>query len=386
MKILIVHQYFKTPQEGSGIRTWYLARAMMNAGHHVEVLTAHNDLEKKLNLEGIVVHNQRIPYRNEFGFLRRLWSFYLFVLRSKGFLKKQHDFDLLYVLTTPLSTGLIALAGKEKYGIPYVFEVGDLWPLAPIQLGLVPFKWLQKRLYRFEEVVYRQAKKLIALSPAMKEVMEGALERKHSVEVIPNMSDCEFFNPSMNYPSSFDAANPFVISYCGAIGRANHLEYLIDLAAMIDLKKLPIQILIMGEGAMKKKLLKVSKDLKCVEWIGHGGKEQVRHTLNKSHAVYISYASFPVLETGSPNKLFDGLAAGKLIILNFGGWIKDIVERYECGFDYHPQYPESCLEKLGPIIRNPEILGKYQERARNLAEEQFEVSLLCAKAIRFIES
>ena len=386
MKILIVHQYFKTPDEGSGIRTWYLAKAMVAAGHQVEVLTGHNQLQETIEVEGIQIHYQRIPYENRFGFLRRLWSFFLFVQVGKRFLKKRHDFGLLYVLTTPLSTGLIALHGKKKYGIPYVFEVGDLWPMAPVQMGMVPSHWLQHKLYHFEEKVYKSAKHLVALSPEIAKAMEYSVDYKQSVSVIPNMSDCEFFMPSADLPTQFDQENPFVINYCGAIGRANHLEYLLDLARLIDEKTLPIQIQIMGEGAAKERLQAASTTLKCVKWVKPGGKMEVRDVLSRSQAVYISYASYPVLETGSPNKLFDGLAAGMLIILNFGGWMKQLIEEHECGIAYDPKRPECCVELLSPFLQSPFLLSEYQKHARKLAEDQFEVGKLTARAVQLIES
>jgi hypothetical protein len=48
--------------------------------------------------------------------------------------------------------------------------------------------------------------------------------------------------------------------------------------------------------------------------------------------VLISFCDFPALEAGSPNKFFDGLAAGKIIITNYKSWISDLIIEHNCGF------------------------------------------------------
>ena len=53
--------------------------------------------------------------------------------------------------------------------------------------------------------------------------------------------------------------------------------------------------------------------------------------MNVTDATFICYKPVPILETGSPNKYFDGLARGKLILVNFGGWIKEEIEAKRCG-------------------------------------------------------
>lgn len=96
-------------------------------------------------------------------------------------------------------------------------------------------------------------------------------------------------------------------------------------------------------------------------------------------ASYVSYADYPSLWTGSPNKFFDGIAAGKLIILNFEGWIKDIVEEYGCGLYYDQHKPEEFWKKLEPYLNNSELLQKAQINSRRLALESFSKKELVSK-------
>lgn len=386
MKVLLIHQYFKKPEEGSGIRTWHIAHRLAEVGHEVEVLSGHNELSGPQKIGPFKVHYFKVAYDNEFGFLRRIWSFLLFVFKCRQYIRRHHDYDLSYILSTPLTTGLIGLFAKKKYGLPYCFEVGDLWPMAPIQMGVIKSEIVKERLYQMEEKIYQNASELIALSTGIKEVMDYVVDYKKPVHTIPNMSECDFFYPVNDFPTEFSHIEPFVIGYQGAIGRANHLEYLLDLAQKLEKEQLPAKVRIMGEGSEKERLRRLSNGQKNVEWVNPGGKSEVKNELDLCHAVYISYARYQVLETGSPNKFFDGLAAGKLIICNFNGWIKELIERKECGFSYQPNQPENCASLLIPFLRSPALLRSYQENSRNLAEDEFNVSLLTDKVVEIVSN
>ena len=45
MRILYLHQYFRTPEEGGALRSYYLSQALVQAGHTVELITAFNGTE-----------------------------------------------------------------------------------------------------------------------------------------------------------------------------------------------------------------------------------------------------------------------------------------------------------------------------------------------------
>ena len=85
MKILYVHQYFKTPQEGGSIRSYYLAKGLVDAGHQVTMITTHNETYEVRNVDGIQVHYLPVNYDNKLGFFRRLFAFWKFVRLAKPY-------------------------------------------------------------------------------------------------------------------------------------------------------------------------------------------------------------------------------------------------------------------------------------------------------------
>lgn len=42
MKLIYIHQYFKTPEEGGAVRSYHLAKGLVEAGIQVELITSGN--------------------------------------------------------------------------------------------------------------------------------------------------------------------------------------------------------------------------------------------------------------------------------------------------------------------------------------------------------
>lgn len=384
MKILYVHQYFKTPEEGGSIRSYYLAKGLVDAGHEVVMVTGHNAKKGIEHVDGIEVHYLPIAYDNGFGFLRRIWAFLKFVRKAKLVVESIEKVDLAYVMTTPLTTGFIALHMKKKFGVPYYFEVGDLWPEAPVKLGVIKNQLLKNWLYGLEKKFYFEADKVIALSPAIRNYIEK-VSPNTKVHVIPNMADCGFFDAEMKV-GDFSNKHTFQVTYCGAIGKANQLEFLLDAAVSSKKEGLPVHFNILGAGSEFKRLKRQYRKLWNVTFHAHRSKEGVKELLNSSDAVYVSFKDVKVLNTGSPNKFFDSLAAGKLTIINFEGWLKNLIERNKCGFYHDPRSPEDFVRKLSLFLKDKELLQTYQKNGRKLAELYYDKEIQITKLLKILNN
>jgi glycosyltransferase involved in cell wall biosynthesis len=286
-----------------------------------------------------------------------------------------------------LTIGLTALQLKKKKNIPYYFEVRDLWPEAPIQMGAIRNPFLKKYLYSLERKIYRNAQEIIALSPGMRDGIEKIVPEK-PVYILPNISDCDYFYPETKdrkLEEKYQVKNKFVISYFGAIGKVNQLEYMIEAIKACQEKALhDIHFLIAGKGAESEKIRSLIQkyQLKNVSFLGFLNKEGVKELLNVTDATYISFAEKPILETNSPNKFFDAIAAGKLCIVNSHGWIREMIELKECGLYSDPNDANDFIEKISPYVRDRSRLLLAQANARKLAENYFSRELQTEKFCR----
>ncbi len=391
MKIIYIHQYFKTYEEGGSSRSYYLARSLVEAGHEVEMITSYNGSQyKKQLIDGISVHYLPVFYKNGFGFWRRMLAFSHFIWQAYRCAMAVPGADLCYATSTPLTVGIIALLLKKRRHLPFYFEVRDLWPLAPVELGFIRNRFVKKKLFALEASIYREATKIIALSPAMAQYVAARCERR-KVHVIPNMADCDFFRKEKKQDSllqKFDITTQIVVTYFGAVGQVNRVDHLLEVARFAQQSGLHnIVFMIAGEGKMRHALQQktIRYRLRNTHFLGHLTKHEVRDLLNVTDAVYISFDEHPVLETSSPNKFFDALSAGKLCIVNTNGWIRELVELEGCGFYADPKEPAQFINQLFPYLTNKTLLEQVQHRARMLAENHFARKLLTKQFVRLFE-
>ena len=389
MKILYVHQYFKTPEEGGANRSYYMAKAMVEAGHEVVMLTSHNEpkLSEKM-VDGISVVYLPVNYSNFFDTKERILSFLKFVQQAKKWLRKNHAFDKCIATSTPLTVGSISLWLKKRFNIPYVFEVRDLWPEAPIQMGVFKNPLVKRGLRNYERKIYENADAIIALSPGMRKHIQKVVPDK-TIALIPNVADCHFFKPSEkkseNLELHYGVKNKFVVSYFGAIGPVNDLMSLVRSAEFcLDL---PLRFLIMGEGRNLSGIKQYVKErnISNVFFVPYGTKEDVRKLMDITDACYVSFLHKPVLRTNSPNKFFDAIASGKMIITNIQGWIRGLVEEKHFGIYADSDIPVELREKLLPFIESKELLLRYQKNAREAAENYFNREQLSAQFLATVE-
>lgn len=390
MRVIYIHQYFRTPNEGGAVRSYHLAKGMVEAGIEVEMITSGNQKGYDQRwINGIKVHYLPIAYDQKFGFFKRSMAFYEFSVQAKRLLKKLNRPDLLYITSTPLTTGWIGLWAKRKMAIPYIFEVRDLWPQAPIEVGALKNRFLIKYFRQLEKRIYTHALKLVALSPGIASHLR-LVSPKSEVFLIPNFSDIQLFKPEKKDVSilkKYNLSNVLTIAYTGALGQVNAVEELLDLAKYAQFKEKNWQFLIMGTGSLEIALKKTaeSNGLKNVKFIPFGSKEKVKEILSVSDFAWISFAHLPVLKTNSPNKFFDAIAAGKAILVNHKGWVYQLSKENKLGVSFLPGKLETSFSKLENLENNQELLLQMKRNSRNLAEQYFSKKLAVSKVLQVID-
>ncbi len=377
MKILLLHQYFKTPREGGGIRSYHIAKAMVSAGHHVTIITSSNEKARSVLIEGIEVVYLRVPYRNHFSFLKRLWAFWAFYRKALSKSQSYSEVDLVYAISTPLSVGWLGKKVSRRRKARFFFEVGDLWPEVPIQMGIIKNSVLKKWLYHIEQQVYRSADLVVALSSGMVDYIQKNGARK--VVVVPNMADVSFFSDMKERTGTSCA---FKVGYFGTIGLANHLQYLLDIAELSQEEGLDLAYIIVGDGAQKQAIRKevALRKLENTTLLPWQDMEGVKRLMEQCDAVYISFQNVPILHSGSPNKLFDGLAAGKIIVSNLGGWSKAVIEDNEAGICYDPTHPREFITKIQLLLSDKSRVSQLKVSALRLASS-FDIVRLTQKVL-----
>lgn len=363
---------------------------MAGAGHEVHMITSHNkNIKTERDLGDIHVYYLPVEYRSNFGFYRRIFAFLTFSWQAYIQGKKLGKPDLIYVTSTPLTVGITALLLRKHYRCPYVFEVRDLWPEVPIQMNIIRHPWINSVARYLEKKTYEKAEAIVALSPGIERYIRNVSPHKR-VHLCPNMSECDFFGSNQEnvekIRKSYRLDGKFVIGYFGAIGRSNALGYFLEVARIASREGRNMAFFIIGEGPEKPELMKVceSLQLKDLHFVDHLNKADLRKFLAVIDAAYISFVHLPVFQLNSPNKFFDALASGKMIISNTEGWIRELIETNQCGFYYDPQDTGSFFRKLDSVLQDPEKLVYMKKNARLLAESRFDSKKLIKGLFSFL--
>lgn len=397
MKILYLHQYFKSLDEPGGHRSYFLAQKLIEKGHKVIVVTSNSDHRdwdfiKKKEVDGIEVIYIRSTYSNYMGNLKRIMSFLKFMFASTIVSLRIKGIDLVFATSTPLTIGIPVLIMKWIKQKRYVFEVRDLWPDAPISVGAISSNVIIKFLYLLEKIVYDNSEHIIALSPGMLSGITGKGVLDEKVSLIPNMSNLEYFYPrkkDKTLAKIFDIdLSKFNIIHFGTIGLANGLETILETAKICENNCIKdVDFTFLGYGKQEPILKRICEknNLSNVKFLGNQLLKTVSEIVNLCDCSIVSFMKLDILKTNSPNKLFDSLSAGKPIIVNSNGWTKDLVENYGCGYYTDPDRPIELYQKIIEMKDNKGMTKQLGKNARKLAESKFDKNKLGAGFVLLLE-
>lgn len=323
---------------------------------------------------------------NMFAFVWRLWR----VARE---LVQEVKPDVVIASSTyPLDVypahRIASLAGAKL-----IFEVHDLWPLSPIELGGIsryhPFMLL---LQHAEDYAYRKADKVVSMLPKAKDHMlsRGMLPKKFVH--IPNGIDvAEWVGEKQALPEAHQMTlaglkqrGLFLVGYAGAHGVANALNTLLVAAGLLH--DVPVCFVLVGHGPEREGLISQVKErgLENVVFLSAVSKPSIPNLLGQFDALYIGLQSQSLFRFGiSPNKLMDYMMVGKPIIQAIAAG-NDPVCDAGCGYTIPPERPEAIAEAVRKLMTLPKeeriALG---EHGRLYVQEHHDYRVL---ARQFIEA
>jgi glycosyltransferase involved in cell wall biosynthesis len=386
MRILYLHQFFITREGVGGTRSYEFARRFAARGHAVRMVTAGGGSR---TVEGVEVVGVRGAYSDylsatAMSYPRRMVAFARFTLTAAAAAALRGPRpDVVYASSPPLTIGLPGLLAAARWRAPLVFEVRDLWPEAPIQMGALRNPLLRQAARWLERLVYRRSARIIALSPGIRDGVVAAGAADDRLAVVPNASDLELFSPSLDGRAEREhlgLGDGLVCSYFGAMGEANDLDQLIDAAALVE----DVEFVLLGDGKRRPELeARAPANVRFLDPVPD--KRSVARLAAASDACLTLFKDVPVLATNSPNKLFDTFAAGRAAIVNMPGWMRELVEGNEAGLFVRPGDARDLAEKVAWLRDNPRDAERLGRNGRALAEREFDRNTLSVRALAVLE-
>ncbi len=274
----------------------------------------------------------------------------------------------------------------KRMGARLIFEVHDLWPLSPMELGGFsrrhPFIVVMQRAENF---AYRVSGKVVSILPKTKDHMVDHGLSPDRFEHIANGVDPDSDNGEDAPPSCIDEIErlrrqgKFVVVYAGAFGLANCLATLLEVAERLKDKK--IAFVLAGQGPEEADLRRRAERMDLeVHFVGYIQKPQIRSLLLGADACYIGFKRQSLYRFGvCTNKVLDYMMAGKPVIQAIEVE-NDIVSESGCGICVAPDDPGMIASAILSLARMPH--GERQEmgcRGREYVMKHHDYRVLAQK-------
>jgi len=393
MKILYFYQYYSTPKGSWGTRVHEFSQEWVKQGHEVQVitsiysksdLTAKNFIEHQ-NFGGVKVTVINVQIDNKQHFLKRIFTFLTYAICSIWFALTLKT-DVVITSSGPITVGIPGLVAKYVRRKKLIFEVRDLWPEGAIELGLIRYPFFQKIAFLLESRCYKASSLVVALSVGMKKNINKRFPMVNVIDVT-NAANIPLFSNKQTFEGQGKLEKKKYAIYTGNIGIVNNSVWLLEAAkALQSLGRKDIKLLIIGEG-QQRELIEQEIQLHKLETIMVWGlmpKELLVGYIQNAMISLVPLKGSPVLDTSSPNKFFESLAAGTPVIQNTQGWMKDFLAMHEIGYTLDPNDPVQLAEKLIELDLQRDKLERMGARASQIAAEQFDKNFLANKMLNGI--
>jgi len=403
MNILLINHYAGSPDLGMEFRPYYMAREWQEMGHKVTIVGAtYSHLRKKQpeqgaqNIDGIDYYWLKTNTYNGNG-LKRAFSMFLFVfklLTKNRFLIKKYSPQAVIASSTYPLDNLAARYIARKCGAKYIFEVHDLWPLSPIELGGLSKRNPFIRIMQWaENYAYKHCDAVVSMLPnAMDYMIEHGLA-KEKYFCIPNgivKSDWDYAWP---LPAEHESLlsrlkdQMLIIGYAGAHGIANSLRSVIDAVAMLQQKN--VALVLVGTGQEKDNLISYvqKKEIENVFFLPPIAKYEIPTLLSMMDVLFIGLQRQSLFKYGiSPNKIFDYMMAGKPIIQAIEAGNNPVNEA-DCGISVEPDNPAAIADAVLKMkLMSKEDLNKLGKNGKKYVLENHTLDVLSKRFIEIINS
>ncbi|MFH2038139.1 MAG: glycosyltransferase family 4 protein, partial [Chloroflexota bacterium] len=321
------------------------------------------------------------------SFFHRVFSFLGFMVSSFIAGLSVHKVDLVWGTSPPIFQGFTAwlLAGLK--GVPFLFEVRDLWPEFAIAVEVLTNRALIRLSLWLESFLYRHADRVIINSPGYETHVRQRGARH--VELVPNGADPAMFDPldrGETFRNLHHLNDKYVVLYAGAHGMSNDLGVLLESAHLLS--DLPgIQIVLLGDGKEKANLQAqaAALNLSNVSFIASVPKDEITGAMAASDACVAILKPVQAYKTTYPNKVFDYMCAGRPVVLAIDGVIREVVEAGDCGIFATPGDPAALAQAVRSLAENPQRSREMGLNGRRYIEANFNRPLLAEKLAMLME-
>lgn len=356
-----------------------------------------NGYERKISNEIPFVFVKTLLYnKNNYKRILNILSFYKNLQSvAMKYAEKYGKPDIILASSVHPLTLKAGLKIAEKFEIPCITEIRDLWPESLVAYDIISEKNpLTKLLYKDEKRIYEKSDSIIMTwEGGGKYIVDQGWDKTIDLDKVYHISNgiiLEDFDRNserfIHEDEDLNDDNYQNIVYTGSIRKVNNLGLILDVAKIIKFKNKNIRFLIYGEGE-ELEILKeqsINENIDNVIFKGRVEKKYIPSILKKSYANLLHNSSTSLNKYGqSQNKLFEYLAAGKPVIQTYETGFS-LLDRYDAGISSKNQNPQTVADTIIKLCNNKKRATEMGLNARE-ASRDFDFEILTKKLISVIE-
>ena len=306
---------------------------------------------------------------------------------------REKDVDCIYLESTPPIQGMLGAFIKKFRGIPFVYNLQDIFPDSLIGTGLAKKDGLLWKIGRkIEDFTYKHADKIIVIGEDFKRniMAKGVPEEK--IEVVYNWVDENAVVPVAKEENPlFEefgiSREKFHVVYAGNLGNAQNIDVIVDAARELSGRD-DVEFLIFGTGGLKEQFVEKVKGygIGNVKFFPLQPMERVGQVYGLGVVCVVSCK--PGLGGAAmPSKMLSIMSAGRAVVASFDqGELTYILEQNKCGAYAPAGDVKAFADLIQSMADNPEECRQMGENARELILKKFTKAYGTGEYVRIIKS
>ena len=335
MRVLIVNYEYPPVGGGAATAAEGIAKALIQLGHRVVVMTGRfKDQAKSCQENGVDIH--RIPSLRRAIDRCSMWEMMSFLCAGLIFgpaIIKKYRIEAAIVFFS-LPCGPIGFLGRRLYGVPYVVSLrgGDVPGAEP------SLRWIHSLLRPIRRAVLKNSVAVVANSEGLRKMAEAADPLQ--VQLIPNGVDTIRFVPPPLKPARNE--NVLRILFVGRFQNQKNLPFLLKQVA--KLQPSTFELHLVGDGPLRKSLRDLANELGIAEstaWHGWVSRAALRDLYQWADCLVN-----PSLYEGMSNVVLEAMASGLPVVASNVPGNRSLVVDGQTGFLIELDHPSGAVPAL----------------------------------------
>jgi colanic acid biosynthesis glycosyl transferase WcaI len=311
-------------------------------------------------------------YAPDGGKIAKMANYASFTATALAAASTVKDVDVVFTPSPPLTLGVVDQALSHFRGIPFVYNLQDLFPEAAIRLGVMTNSVMVKGFELLERWVYRKADHLSVISDGFKRHCMQRGVPADKISVIPNYTDTSFITPRPKNRNPFRKTlgfdRKFVVQFSGRMGYSQGLETVVDAWRQLD-DLSDLRLMLVGDGQSRQMLEDSLGSDPRVTLLPTQERELLPELLGAAD-VGLAPLRHGMAGTSVPCKIFGIMAAGRPVIaaVDAGSDAEELIHKAQCGHVIAPEDPKALADVIRTLYSDRRAAAQLGRNGRKYVE------------------